>query len=246
MIPLTSEPEASVESDSFATRGARRIFEPGEIHVWQASLDDAANPDDWEILADDERERAERYRFERDRIRYVTGRALLRKILGDYLECDPASLVFATGPYGKPRIVQPAGDETLHFNVSHSEGVALYAVSREGPVGVDVERVREIADWAEIAGTVFPPEEQARLHALPAEWRVRGFVEAWTRQEAFLKATGDGFGADNPGACAQQAGYSLHALAPAPGYVATLASAVEASRVVFSDWPDSPAATSEL
>jgi 4'-phosphopantetheinyl transferase len=110
-------------------------------------------------------------------------------------------------------------------------------------VGIDIERIREIPDWADIAGSCFPPGEQIRLRRLPAERRMRGFLEAWTRQEALLKASGEGLTGENPGSVARRAEYSLHPLAPAPGYLATLASSFEPLRVVFLTWSDVPAST---
>lgn len=238
MIPLAIETPSADNADSpdsWPDLGA------GEIHVWRASLDEAARPDDREILSNDERARADAYRFEHDRRHYTTGRALLRRILARYQQRDPASLVFALGQFGKPRLVCEAGEDLLHFNVSHSAGVVVYAISREGPVGVDIERVREIPDWTEIAATVFPAAEQARLRGLPARWRMLGFFEAWTRQEAFLKATGEGLVGGNTAACARQAGYALCPLTCAPGYVASLASVFEPARVLITDWSDAPA-----
>lgn len=234
----TSTPSPALDTD----RPAWPRLLPGEVHVWQALLDDNDYQRDYALLSADEKERASHYRFERDRVHFVAGRARLRMILGRYLDRDPGEIVLAEGPHGKPRVVQGAGEEPLHFNVSHSDGVALYAVAHEGSVGVDIERMREIADWPDIAATVFTPQEQARIRGLPAQWRMRGFMEAWTRQEAFLKATGEGLGAEEPGQRdAQECGYTLQPLTPMLGYLATLASAFEPSRVVFTNWSDAPA-----
>lgn len=218
-------------------------LQAGDIHVWQASLDETDAVGDRQVLSCDELERASRFRFERDSRRFIVGRARLRMILGAYLQCDPGELAFAIGPQGKPRLVAPpVGELPLHFNVSHSQDGALYAVTREGPVGVDIEREREIGEWAEIAASVFPPQELARIDRLPADRRMRGFLEAWTRQEAFLKATGEGFSGDLAGLdSAPQAGYALHALGLSPGWVASLASAFTPSRVLMMKWSDRPA-----
>lgn len=231
-------------ADAFSAFAWPRL-QAGDIHVWQASLDETDADADRQVLSSDELERASRFRFERDRRRFIVGRARLRMILGAYLQCDPGELAFAIGPQGKPRLVAPpVGEAPLHFNVSHSQDGALYAVTREGPVGVDIEREREIGEWAEIAASVFPPQELARINRLPADRRMRGFLEAWTRQEAFLKATGEGFSGDLAGLdSANQAGYSLHSLGLSPGWVATLASAFTPSRVLMMKWSDRPASS---
>ena len=96
-------------------------------------------------LSEDEVARANRFRFEEDRIRWIRARSSLRLILSRYAGSDPAELVFCYGKHGKPALVGATGVE---FNLSHSGDWAMVAVARSVPVGVDIERMRANVDIA--------------------------------------------------------------------------------------------------
>jgi 4'-phosphopantetheinyl transferase len=151
-----------------------------------ADLDRA--PADEHLLADDERERASRYRFERDRRRFVSGRATLRRLLADYLDCEPAEVELAYGPYGKPFVQRP----DLSFNVSHSASCALFAFAPGFEVGIDVELPAGQKDYDRVASQFFSPCEVARFRAQPPASRPLAFLRCWTRKEAYIKARGEG------------------------------------------------------
>lgn len=161
-----------------------------ELHIWEASLDPAAAVVSAlaRTLSDDERARADRFRFDRDRDRYVVGRGLLRRLLGEYLGIAPAAVRFVYGPNDKPRLET----EVLRFNVSHSGPVALYAFTRREEVGIDVELDRGDYARERIAERFFSQAETAALRSLPARLQARAFLTCWTRKEAFVKARGDG------------------------------------------------------
>lgn len=156
-----------------------------EIYLWRTAL--AAVPDRPETLSSDERERADRFHFERDRIAFRAGRAWLRAVLAGYLGVPPAAIRFGYGPHGKPHL---ADRPDLRFNLAHSGGWAALAVATGREVGIDVEAIRPIAERVE--RVVFTPAEIAALNRLPAEERRLGFYNAWTRKEAYLKALGSG------------------------------------------------------
>lgn len=161
----------------------------GEVHVWRASLQRPMQTVERMrlLLARDERDRADRFRFERDRSRYIVGRALLRGLLGRYLDTAPEALEFQYGEFQKPALRSGPW-----FNLSHSGPIALYAFSGAGELGIDVEI--EDADFASerIAERFFSPAEVSVLRSLPAEAQPRAFLRCWTRKEAFIKARGDG------------------------------------------------------
>ena len=164
----------------------------GEVHVWRASLEpDASTVERLRAtLAEDERGRARRFHFERDRLRFVTGRGVLRELLGRYLGRPPALIRFAYNEYGKPSLSEEVGG--LRFNSSHSHGVALYAFTLGNEVGVDVELLREDFASVEIAERFFSRAEVSALGSLPAHLRTEGFFNCWTRKEAYIKALGEG------------------------------------------------------
>ena len=126
--------------------------------------------------------------FEEHRQRFVAARGALRETLAKYAGCEPGRLEFQYGAAGKPALA--SGD--LHFNLSHSRGLALYAVARGREVGVDIEKVRREAALQLIAARFFPPEEAEALRALPPAERVEAFFRLWTRKEAYIKARGEG------------------------------------------------------
>ena len=213
------------------------------VHVWRAALDvpesDVRRLGD--TLADDERRRAERFIFQHDRAHFVVARGLLRVLLGRYLQHDPQHLRFVYGPHGKPELASDVGGTGLRFNVSHSHGLALYAITRHREIGVDVERIRPEVASETIAEHFFSPREVAVLRALPAALQATAFFACWTRKEAYIKARGDGLSLPldqfavslAPGEPAallytawdpqEAARWALHDLAPGPGYRAAVA-----------------------
>lgn len=160
-------------------------------------------------LSGSERQRAERFRFERDRRRYVVARARLRELLGARLGVRPESVEIEHGRNGKPRLAR--GD--WHFSVSHSEDVARYGFARR-EVGVDIGALRPVAQADAIAAQFFAPGEYAAYCA-----RRSTFLECWTRMEALAKASGEGIA----GRPADAAPWSLKNFVPLPGFVAALA-----------------------
>ena len=143
-------------------------------------------------LAADEQARAERFHFERDREHFIVARGVLRAILGRYLNRAPERLSFCYGAHGKPALAGEAGADAIRFNVSHSHGVALYAVTRGREVGIDLERIRFDLAVLEIAERFFSRREVATLRTLPTEAQRQAFFRCWTRKEAYIKARGEG------------------------------------------------------
>jgi len=142
-------------------------------------------------LSSDEIARADRFKFERDRRRFVVGRGALRRILASYLERDPKSIHFAYGPHGKPMLADAATSGGLEFNASGSDELAVCAVTAGRCVGVDIEFCRPIAD-RDLPDQCLTTAERTVLQAMDPERRLAAFYRLWTLKEAFLKATGDG------------------------------------------------------
>jgi 4'-phosphopantetheinyl transferase len=168
--------------------------QPGkqDIHLWQWELDTRLSAPEsyWKSLSDDERRRAESYRFEKHRRRFVIARGQLRLILAAYLECTPERIVFEYGPAGKPYSLLQPEQWQLNFNLSHSEGTAALAVSAGFEIGIDVERIRPIED--DILPLIFSASERAQFDALSRPQRNTAFFHNWARKEACLKALGTG------------------------------------------------------
>ncbi len=159
--------------------------------MWRAHLDDIGHGP-LSVLSAAERAAAHRPGLERKRLRRGGARAVLRVLLGGYLGVNPSSLRFSQLPSGKPVVdAQLArGYADLDFSVSHSEGLALIAISRAGAVGVDVEIIGRRFDHARLATKLLGESEAERIAQLGAEQGRREFLRAWTRREATLKCRG--------------------------------------------------------
>lgn len=225
----------------------------GEVHVSAFALDVAAEivAAAAELLTSEERRRADQFRLPGLRERYIIGRAAMRRMVAEQLGVAARELCFTLSPRGKPSL-PGAG---LHFNLAHSGGLAVLAVTRAGEVGVDVERIRPMPDALDLAARFFSPRELAALRAVPPAGRDAAFFRLWTRKEAWLKATGDGIAESlakievefRPeencrvlaigGDAVVAAEWCLQPLEPAAGYVGALAIRRRDVRVVCRTVP---------
>ena len=164
-----------------------------EVDLWRVNLDcsPASINSLVDLLSDDEKDRANKFVFAKDKGRFIACRGTLRRVIGDYLGTVPRKIKFAARRYGKPYI--SAEDLDLRFNVSHSRGIAVIAVSLKREVGVDVEFVDRNFDVFKVAPSLFSAVEVSRLRSLPSRLQTVAFFASWTQREALLKATGDGF-----------------------------------------------------
>jgi 4'-phosphopantetheinyl transferase len=212
-----------------------------EVHVWSAWLGgaEAGHLAAHEVLSEDERAHSARFHFEGDRKNFVARRSLRRAILGYYLKIKPSQVSLAYEERGKPRLAGPDSPAPLHFNCSHSRSLALCAVGRSAPLGVDVEKLRPMPEMAEICATFCSVGENALLHAAPPERKLEVFFSVWTRKEAYLKATGEGIAGSLAQLDCSEAppGWSFHALSPAPGFAGALACARAGARILCWQWP---------
>jgi 4'-phosphopantetheinyl transferase len=229
---------------------------PDEVHIWCASLDQPAEEVERRvlILTADEQERARRYALPAVRGQFIVARSFLRTLLGRYLGCDPTEPRFGSADRGKPRLVYPARQPILHFNVSHSRSLVLVALSIRGEVGVDIEYRRPMENFLDLARRFFTPAEAEGLSRLSEEHGEDAFFHIWTCKEAFLKLTGLGLsrGLDSleisltpparllrlDGEIEPAAGYALENLHPAEGYVGALAVEGADYRVSCWGWAD--------
>ncbi|HEY8082614.1 MAG TPA: 4'-phosphopantetheinyl transferase superfamily protein [Solirubrobacterales bacterium] len=165
------------------------------MRVWQANL---RRSDEWidgaigSVLGEDEARRGrESHQVWRRR---VVARAGLRTALGQYLDCSPGSLAFALGPGGKPRLAGPAGHDDVFFNLARSGDLCLIAISADGPIGVDVEEIRDVPELESLVRSRFAASEAAAILERSGEERLSAFYRCWTRKEACVKAIGTEIG----------------------------------------------------
>jgi 4'-phosphopantetheinyl transferase len=263
MQTFTSLFEQSSGQTGTAAAMARQVWKrgpvapviwPNEVHVWRANLE---LPWSWtfdEALSLDDRARADRFRFESDRRRFCTARASLRLILGRYLKTKPGRLQLDVGKCGKPYFADEKASMGLRFNLSHSNRLALIAITRNREVGVDVEFVRPDFVTNDVAEHFFSRAEAEQFSKMPSELRTQSFFNCWTRKEAYIKARGEGlscpldqfdvsFSPKAPpmildtrieGDDGER--WSLEELHPEPGYTASLAVDGTISRLVLWDF----------
>jgi 4'-phosphopantetheinyl transferase len=223
------------------------VLSADDVHVWTVPLNapGARLAEFTARLTDEERLRADRFMREDVRRRFIVARAGLRTILGRYLAMPPEDVPIAIGSHGKPQFGNLAEANDLQFNLSHSGELALVAIARGCDVGVDVEQVRTIEHWQEIAARYFHPAEVAAIAAVPEAERNALFLRCWTQKEAILKALGIGLGRslqsfavgvnDDVGhwvelkalAASMSRWYWLQSMAPTAGYVAAIATAMQ-------------------
>ena len=163
----------------------------GEVVFAFVPLDHEPGPAEHALVDAEERARSERFVYPADRRRYLVAHAALRQFLAATLGISADAVRYAAAEHGKPRL-RSSGAEGLFFNMSHSGECALLAVSRCGPLGVDLEAQREVAMLAEVAAKNFSVAERRQLFDLSPEEHPQAFLRCWTRKEALLKADGRG------------------------------------------------------
>ncbi len=168
------------------------LLATGDCQLWLAWLDEETPASFRNSLSDDERLRAGRLLSPRSAERYTVARGILRHLLGRYLASRPEQLVFSYGPRGKPELADGL-QIGLSFNVSHSGGLAVFAVANGFEVGVDIEEIHPVSDLEATASIFLSPDELAEFEALTASGKLERFFTVWTCKEAILKALGAGF-----------------------------------------------------
>ena len=166
-------------------------IDASEVQIWTTRLDvpESEAMTYAELLSPDERERAARFVFEKDRRSFYRARGTLRFLLADYLGIPGEALLFRYSARGKPQLTIR---NDLRFNVSHSGGLAIFAFTGGCDIGVDVERVRHMESMNRIAERFFSQEECMELLSVSEGEKPAAFFRCWTRKEAYIKATGEG------------------------------------------------------
>jgi 4'-phosphopantetheinyl transferase len=173
------------------------LLHPNEVHLWCMNLQISellaqklAN-----TLSEAEMNKANRFRFDYLTRRYIGARGMLRRLLGQYLNLEPSQICFKYSKKGKPYLDLSHSAQSISFNLSHSDEMAVFAFSDGGDVGIDIEKIRPMTDVEAIAQRFFCPEEGRLIAELRGEEQLTTFFQLWTAKEAYLKATGDGIGA---------------------------------------------------
>lgn len=192
------EAEATLAAPALAWSGADgaalRAPAPGVVDLWRIDLDRPFDDAELARLTDAERARADRFRFERDRRRFISGRLAFDAILARYFGAEAARAALHRTQAGRPLLIAPVDGIAVSF--SRSDERAAMAVAGGRSLGVDIEIVKEKADLPLVAREQFSLKEQAEIAALGDALRLEGFYRAWTAREALVKATGEGLSAE--------------------------------------------------
>lgn len=167
----------------------------GAIHVWGFSLDGSPSFVEqcrsW--LSEDERGREARFIRQQDQRQFILAHGGLRAVLGRFTGLDPSALMFQLTQTGKPELLnRPATRFSLRFNLSHSQGRMLIAITMDGEIGVDLEQVHDKAKVAKLAKRFYAPAEYERVIGLSGPDQTQLFYRYWVAKEAFLKGQGVG------------------------------------------------------
>lgn len=207
---------------------------PGDVHLWKLWMSESFDRDaDQALLSSAEQAQSGAFANVTHRDRFIQCRAALRRLLAAHLGTSPSTLEIDYGKHGKPEL---RGGSAIQFNVSHSDKLAVLALSPGHRVGVDIERVRAIAEIDHIAGTRFSDEEIRDLASVAPEQRSRTFFRCWTRKEAFIKAIGEGLSSSVSGPANHAKGWTLLDWSPLEGFAGAVAVENETARLIIHGW----------
>ena len=169
-----------------------------EVHVWLTVPEEIADSgklaDYLSLLSADERERQQRFHFEKDRHSFLVSHALVRKVLSMYVDVDPVDWRFGTGEYGRPEITGPIDVPPLRFNLTHTAGLTACLVTLDVDCGIDAEWMGGRGNLQAVAEKMFADSELETLSALDGQQYQQQFFTFWTLREAYCKALGTGLG----------------------------------------------------
>lgn len=229
------------------------LLKTNNVHIWSFTFEtyDDIVQYHFHLLSEDEKERANRFRFYKDKQCYVVTRGVLRLLSAQYLNNNPKDIIFNYEAFGKPLYKE---ETNLKFNVSHSGNRALIGFVKNHPLGVDIEKIKNDFDIFEVAENYFSKSEIESLHNIPKEEQYKGFFRCWTRKEAFIKAKGSGLSfpldtfsvsidSDTDAILLrtewdknEKNNWKLESFIPAEGYMAALITDSSVKHIDYLDW----------
>lgn len=164
-----------------------------QIDIWLCVLPDIEHKNKKFLsqLSTEETSRAQRFKFDIHRNRFIASHGFVRSVLSNYLNIPPNEIEYLKGEQGKPYLAD-SHQSNLQFNLSHTQDVAILAITKTVAVGIDVEHNDRKTDWQGICKRFFTEPEQKALFSLPDEQQGNAFFDLWTRKEAYMKVLGTG------------------------------------------------------
>jgi len=167
-----------------------------EVHIWNFDLNNISDENKQALIgliSKDELERASKFHFDIDRERFICGSGLLRLFISFYTNISPKVISYKHNNYGKPELSREQNKSKLHFNISHSQNMLSIGFLRNEQIGVDIEVIKPINDYLDVANKFFSDSEIVQLNSFPEEKALEAFYTCWTGKEAFIKFSGEGF-----------------------------------------------------
>ena len=171
------------------------ILQGNRIDIWSCESDalQGKQAEYFSLLSDEEKQRAQRFKFDIHRNQFIAFHGFMRMVLAQYLKIAPQEIIYSKGEKGKPFIDMPTNSiSPIQFNLSHTQTVALLAVTLEKDVGIDIEHIDRKTDWKGICQRFFTEPEQKALFSLDKSQQEHAFYTLWTRKEAYMKVLGTG------------------------------------------------------
>ncbi len=166
-----------------------------EVHIWTAILDqpEAIIDGYYSILPDNEQKMVDKYRTGMIRKRQIISKGLVRLLISRYMNLNPNEIKFYYNEFGKPFVSPDSDRDNIFFNLSHSDNIAVFIFSKKRKIGIDVEKIKELADMEGIVRLCFSESEKKWFNELPSTKKEEMFYKIWTSKEAYMKAIGKGF-----------------------------------------------------
>ncbi len=222
-----------------------------DVHIWRIDLSDPSNAESafLNLLSADERQRADKFHFEKDRSRFIVRRSMLRKLLSSYLDMPPVELNFVYNNFEKPALEL---EIPIRFNSSSSKGIGMVAITLTARIGIDIEFVDAAFPKLEIAEKYFSTDEVSAIRDLQPELQTAAFFDCWTKKEAYIKAVGDGMSHPLPNlvisskkpdsfsidaTSEETKGWCVTSFIPEQNYIASLAYESGQKAVKYFHWP---------
>lgn len=170
------------------------VLPDDEIHLWRVDLNFSNQYIEQleATLSEDEKQRANRFKFAHHKKHFIAARGILRQLLGRYIQSPGEKIDFIYNSRGKPELSSCFSDYNLKFNISHSQSLALYSFNYEKKIGIDLEYLRDNIDYKTLAQRFFCDREFKLINNCAMEQQQQRFYQLWTAKEAYLKATGEG------------------------------------------------------
>lgn len=169
------------------------LIADNDVHVWMINPLQQQDPSVLaqyrELLNTEEKKKVDRYKFAKHRHDALITRAFARDTLSKYLPINASDIQFSKGEHGKPDL---APSQSLKFNLSHTHGLILCAISKHVELGIDCEYIERSNDILNIADRYFSADEVKELFSLPEAQQRSRFFDYWTLKESYIKACGQG------------------------------------------------------